>query len=284
MNTPSDRWLQDAEADFIASIREGLQNSQYFGMSVLELEKDLLVISKALYTANEVHGHELRDSGEPYIMHPIAVARILAEEFSTTNAQQIIDALLHDVLESGMKTDELQARFGDSVTKDVYVLSKRELWEYLNSLETPVYYAQEYVDSWMLASLRVTNQFWLKDFKTFHGAYFDQELRRRRNEDYLGNLKNLDDNQLAVKLADRIHNLRTLGHCTREKREKIIKETEKYFVEVARARHDEAYRIIERELNKLRAENEKERTSKATDRTLKTKDRISLPAEKKPGK
>lgn len=73
-------------------------------------------IKKAYDYAADKHAHQLRESGEPYIIHPLSVAKILAE--LNADADTICAGLLHDVIEDTDATkDEIVAEFGESVAK-----------------------------------------------------------------------------------------------------------------------------------------------------------------------
>ena len=60
-------------------------------------EYDLAMIEKAYHYADDAHGHQIRKSGEPYIIHPVAVAYKLVEFGMDT--QSVVAGLLHDVIE-----------------------------------------------------------------------------------------------------------------------------------------------------------------------------------------
>ena len=129
---------------------------------------DMVRIRKAFELANEAHAGQKRKSGEPYIVHPITVASIVAKELML-GANPVIAAFLHDVVEDTDYTmDDIQQRFGDDVAFLVRVVTKqsKELYE---------------------VSKQVDN--------------FKQML----------NSIHFDIRALLIKLADRLHNMRTLG-------------------------------------------------------------------------
>ena len=75
--------------------------------------EDVKRINDAYLLAREAHKEQRRKSGEPYIMHPVAVARIVAEELRL-GANPIIAAFLHDVVEDTQYTiEDIRERFGD---------------------------------------------------------------------------------------------------------------------------------------------------------------------------
>lgn len=87
-------------------------------------------IVAAYQLAKEAHKGQKRKSGEPYIIHPIAVARIVAEEFEL-GANPIMAAFLHDVVEDTPYTlDDIRERFGDDVAFLVGVVTKQKKAEY----------------------------------------------------------------------------------------------------------------------------------------------------------
>jgi Guanosine polyphosphate pyrophosphohydrolases/synthetases len=91
--------------------------SQYLPESQLE------ALRQAYLVARDAHDGQTRSTGEPYIIHPIAVARILAE--MRLDCETLMAALLHDVIEDTEVTkDDLQQRFGDVVADLVDGVSK----------------------------------------------------------------------------------------------------------------------------------------------------------------
>ena len=87
---------------------------------------DIERISDAYLLAREAHKEQRRKSGEPYIMHPVAVAKIVAEELRL-GANPIIAAFLHDVVEDTPYTiEDIEARFGDDVAFLVNVVTKKK--------------------------------------------------------------------------------------------------------------------------------------------------------------
>ncbi|OOF19600.1 bifunctional GTP diphosphokinase/guanosine-3',5'-bis(diphosphate) 3'-diphosphatase [Salinivibrio sp. MA427] len=91
--------------------------SQYLPESQLE------ALRQAYLVARDAHDGQTRSTGEPYIIHPIAVARILAE--MRLDCETLMAALLHDVIEDTEVTkDDLQQRFGDVVAELVDGVSK----------------------------------------------------------------------------------------------------------------------------------------------------------------
>ena len=88
--------------------------------------EDIQRIGDAYVLAREAHKEQRRKSGEPYIMHPVAVATIVAEELRL-GANPIIAAFLHDVVEDTPYTvEDIRERFGDDVAFLVDVVTKKK--------------------------------------------------------------------------------------------------------------------------------------------------------------
>jgi len=95
---------------------------------------DLVIVEHAYRVADEKHRGQKRQSGEPYITHPLAVAQILAE--LGLGPRAIAAALLHDTVEdTGYPLDELQAEFGDEVALLVDGVTKLDKVKYGESAQ-----------------------------------------------------------------------------------------------------------------------------------------------------
>ncbi len=95
--------------------------------------EDMERIRAAYFFAEEAHRPQKRKTGEPYITHPIAVARIVSEELKL-GTNTIIAALLHDVVEDTPHTiEEIQDLFGKDVAFLVAVVTKKKYKEYVTS-------------------------------------------------------------------------------------------------------------------------------------------------------
>ncbi|MGF3052517.1 RelA/SpoT family protein [Microbacterium sp. YY-03] len=95
---------------------------------------DLTIIERAYEVASEKHDGQKRQSGEPYITHPVAVAQILAE--IGLGPRAIAAALLHDTVEdTGYALEELQAEFGDEVALLVDGVTKLDKVKYGESAQ-----------------------------------------------------------------------------------------------------------------------------------------------------
>lgn len=142
------------------------------------------IIRKAFHLAKEAHKGARRRSGEPYIMHPIAVARIVCSEIGL-GSTSICAALLHDVVEDTDYTvEDLKKIFGDKIAEIVDGLTK--------------------ISSGMFGD-NVSSQ--AENFRKLLLTMAD------------------DIRVILVKIADRLHNMRTLGSMAPAKRHKIAGET-----------------------------------------------------------
>jgi guanosine-3',5'-bis(diphosphate) 3'-pyrophosphohydrolase len=154
-------------------------------------------IDRALEFARTAHGDQQRASGEPYLIHPIAVAETVAEW--RLDHEAVMAALLHDVVEDTPVTlDELRDEFGSSVAEMVDGVTKLRL----SSSPRPA------ADS---TRLGVSNENLRK-------------LLLATTKDY---------RVMLIKLADRLHNLRTLGYLPAEKRAQIARESLEIYAPLA---------------------------------------------------
>ncbi len=158
--------------------------------------QDRDLIERAYRVADQAHGGQLRASGESYMYHPLAVAGILAE--LNLDPATLAAALMHDVVEDTSYTMEmLQRDFGPEVAKLVDGVTKLEK---INELRR----AHERMADTKAESLR----------KMF--------------------LAMVDDIRVVlIKLADRLHNMRTLGALPEHKRKRIARETLEIFAPLA---------------------------------------------------
>ncbi len=102
-------------------------------------EEDLRRIKDAYAMASVAHEGQKRNTGEPYIVHPIAVANIAAEELEL-DANTVIAAFLHDVVEDTSFTlEDIRARFGDDVAFLVDVVTKRKKHNYEHTKQVDNY-------------------------------------------------------------------------------------------------------------------------------------------------
>ena len=152
---------------------------------------DITLIEKAYTAAAEAHKEQRRKSGEPYIIHPLCVAIILAD--LELDKETIAAGLLHDVVEDTIYTKEqVEEQFGADVALLVDGVTK------LQGLELSGDYASKTPDQMEMQA---------------------QNLRKM----FLAMAK--DIRVILIKLADRLHNMRTLKHMPPEKQQRIAQET-----------------------------------------------------------
>ncbi len=146
--------------------------------------KNIEIIERAYSFASRAHQGVRRRSGEPYILHPIAVARIVISEFGL-GSTSICAALLHDVVEDTEYTvEDLEASFGSKIARIVEGLTK---------ISGGIFGTR--------ASLQAEN---------FRKLLLSMST---------------DVRVVLIKMADRLHNMRTLGALRPEKQFKIAGET-----------------------------------------------------------
>jgi guanosine-3',5'-bis(diphosphate) 3'-pyrophosphohydrolase len=148
-------------------------------------------IFQAYLFAVEAHGTQKRSSGEPYIIHPMAVANILAD--MQMDATSIIAAILHDILEdTSVTSDMLKKKFGEEALKLVDGVSKFERIKFES-------YAETHAKSFRKLMLAMAN----------------------------------DIRVILIRLADRLHNMRTLQYLSSDRRRRIAKETLDIYAPIA---------------------------------------------------
>ena len=164
-------------------------------------EAELEVVQRAFEFANEAHKNVRRRSGEPYMLHPIAVAQIVVDDIGL-GYKSISAALLHDVVEDTDYTvEDLREHFGDKIASLVDGLTKIK-----NVLDT--------------------------EQKT-HGTDLSQQSLQAENFKRILLTMNDDVRVVLIKLADRLHNCRTIEHMPEHKRDKILSETMFIFIPLA---------------------------------------------------
>lgn len=148
-------------------------------------------IERAYQVAEIAHEGQMRSSGDPYITHPVAAAKILAE--LNLDHQTIMAALMHDVIEDTPVTkEELVEQFGEQVAKLVEGVSKLTQINFRSKEEAQA----ENFRKMMMAMV--------------------QDIR-----------------VILIKLADRLHNMQTLGSLRPDKRRRIARETLEIYAPIA---------------------------------------------------
>ncbi len=164
-------------------------------------QKEYQEVIKAFEFANEAHKGVRRRSGEPYIIHPIAVAKIVVQEIGL-GYKSIVTALLHDIVEDTEYTvEDIERLFGAKIASLVDGLTK----------------VKSAMDTQHSKSLSTEDE------------------RSLQAENFKRILLTLNDDVrvILIKLADRLHNLRTLGSMPERKKDKILSETMYIFIPLA---------------------------------------------------
>ncbi|MAE08360.1 MAG: RelA/SpoT family protein [Bacteroidetes bacterium] len=153
--------------------------------------KDKWLVRKAFRLAADAHINMRRKSGEPFILHPISVAIVAAEEIGLGRTS-IISALLHDSIEdTDMTLEEIEGIFGSEVANIINGLTK--------------------IDS-------------ISDSSTTAQAETIKKILFTLSDDV---------RVILIKLADRLHNMRTLESMPRDKQLKVVSETQYIYAPLA---------------------------------------------------
>lgn len=195
--------------------------------------KDLSVVEKAYRVALEAHDGQLRKSGEPYVIHPLSVAVILAE--LGLDLESIVAGILHDVIEDTKYTyADLVSMFSEEVANLVDGVTKLEKIEYKKELD-----AQKHEE--LEKQLTEHTEKRIRESKI---KYQEEKIREREREEaelkerlarseelqaenyrkmFLAMAK--DIRVIVIKIADRLHNMRTLKYKAHDKQIKTAQET-----------------------------------------------------------
>jgi guanosine-3',5'-bis(diphosphate) 3'-pyrophosphohydrolase len=153
--------------------------------------KEVRRVERAYVFAEKCHEGQLRQSGDPYITHPLAVAHILADMHM--DHESLMAAMLHDVIEdTGVTKGQISRRFGRPVADLVDGVSKLTGIEFQSK-------AEQQAESFQKMTLAMSR----------------------------------DIRVVLVKLADRLHNMRTLGVLSPAKRRRIARETLDIYAPIA---------------------------------------------------
>lgn len=163
-------------------------------------EEQVETVQKAFEFANQAHKNVRRRSGEPYIIHPIEVAKIVVSEIGL-GCKSICAALLHDVVEDTSYTvEDIRNLFGDKIASIVDGLTK---------IKTVL------------------------DNEDRKGEAISTESLQAENFKRILLTLNDDVRVVLIKLADRLHNCRTIEYMPEHKRDKILSETMFIFIPLA---------------------------------------------------
>ena len=191
---------QEEENKIIDSAYEVLINGYLASSHRKKVEK----IEKAFRFARRAHAGVRRRSGEPYILHPIAVATIVSQEIGM-GSTSICAALLHDVVEDTEYTaDDIRAIFGDELITDA---------EDSAGNKTPEKVGDKIAN--IVEGLT----------KISGGIFGDKASVQAENFKKLLLTMSDDVRVILIKIADRLHNMRTLSSMPAAKQRKIAGET-----------------------------------------------------------
>jgi guanosine-3',5'-bis(diphosphate) 3'-pyrophosphohydrolase len=176
-----------------------------YNLLISKIDSNRDIVEKAFKFAYNSHLGQFRASNEPYIIHPLEVALILTDYFD--DYITISAALLHDIVEdTSTNLEDIYSYFGDQIGFIVESLTKlQKLFPKIKQI-------------------------------------FNQELKNENNnkkELSLANLRRLfistakDIRVIAIKLADRLHNLRTLNYLSEDKQKRIAQESLDFYVPIA---------------------------------------------------
>ena len=186
----SEQPIRDADMDWSQQLEHRIDELCLILATYLQA-KQIEAIRDACYFSARAHAGQKRKSGEPYVFHPIAVAKILAEV--RFDHETIIGAILHDVIEdTPFDKAQLSERFGAEVAKLVDGVSKLTQITFSSKQEAQA-----------------------ENFRKMFLA-MAKDLR-----------------VIMIKLADRLHNMRTLGVMKAQKRRRIARETLEIYAPIA---------------------------------------------------
>ena len=172
-------------------IDDAWQDLKHTCNKICKGEDDWNLINRAFFLAKEAHQGVRRRSGEPYLLHPIAVAKIVVKEIGL-GVKSVVAALLHDVVEDTDYTiDDIERIFGQKIASMVDGLTKM----------SGVFNADT----------------------SAQAEYFRKVLLTLSD----------DVRVILIKIADRLHNMRTLGYMPKDKQIKITGETIHLFAPLA---------------------------------------------------
>ena len=182
----------DFTKEDINLINKEFEELKLMSLKRIASQKEFDVVLKAFEFANQAHKGIRRRSGEPYIIHPICVAKIIVSEIGL-GYKSIAAALLHDVVEDTEYTvEDISRLFGEKIASLVDGLTKIK-------------------------------------------AAMDNDGGTLQAENFKRIILTLNDDVrvVLIKLADRLHNIRTIASMPEYKKDKILSETMYLFVPLA---------------------------------------------------
>ena len=194
-------------SSIIKSVKEFASPEELYQDLIRSIRKyhpsaDISLVEKAYKVAFDAHDGQVRKSGEAYIIHPLCVSIILSE--LELDKETIAAGLLHDVLEDTiMSPEEMIAEFGEDVYLLVDGVTKLKHLHFTDNIKNP------------------------KDKNADRLEMQAENLRKM----FLAMAK--DIRVIMIKLADRLHNMRTLQYQSEEARKRIARETQEIYCPIA---------------------------------------------------
>jgi len=190
---------------------------------------DQEIIQRAYEVASEAHNGIMRRSGEPYIQHPLEVALLLAD--MRIDADGIAAALLHDVVEdTDFTLDDLRGRFGEAVTNIVDGVTKFDMLALAGKNREAQFLMTRDAARKDADAPETPEQLEQKQ-------RLRRELKRRQTSETVRKmlLAMAEDPRVVVlKLADRLHNMRTLSVMDQAQQQNKARETREIYAPLAR--------------------------------------------------
>src|SRR6266568_1407955 len=198
---------------------------------------DMEAIQRAYYVANQAHQGTIRRSGEPYIQHPLEVALLLAD--MRIDADSIAAALLHDVVEdTDFTLDELRQQFGDAVANIVDGVTKFDTLAGKPIAPTDEIGAKEVTRPQTYPLSLSVNPGVSSTSEQFEQKQrFARDLKRRQRSETVRKMLIAmaeDPRVVVLKLADRLHNMRTLSVMNQAQQQNKARETREIYAPLAR--------------------------------------------------
>src|SRR5437588_9467978 len=199
--------------------------------------REMETIQRAYEVANEAHRGVVRISGDPYIQHPLEVALLLAD--MRIDADSIVAALLHDVVEdTDFTLHELRQQFGDAVANIVDGVSKFDSLAGNPIAPTDEIGAKEVIRTQTYPLSLSVNPGASSTSEQFEQKQrFARDLKRRQRSETVRKmlLAMAEDPRVVVlKLADRLHNMRTLSVMNQAQQQNKARETREMYAPLAR--------------------------------------------------